>query len=85
MPIFVIISRSETIFHRKCRLKRRLGNEQTNEGHMSNSIEKTAIIIQNTAIVPTGQITKYGVVDLASVHSAQGAICGKSVYNKPKI
>ena len=44
-----------------------------------------AIIIQNTAIVPTGQITKYGVVDLASVPSDQGAICGTSVYNKPNI
>ena len=77
MPIFVIISRSKTIFHQRYRLKRRLGNEQTNEGHMSNSIENTAIIIQNTAIVPTGQITKYGVVDLASIHSGQGVICGK--------
>ena len=78
MPIFVIISRSETIFHQRYRLKRRLGNEQTNEGHMSNSIEKTASIIQNTAIVPTGQIDKYGVVDLASIHSGQRIVCGKS-------
>ena len=46
---------------------------------MSNSIEKTAVIIQNTAIVPKGQITKFGVVDLASIHTGQGVICGKSL------